>query len=67
MTNGTGGPKRAGELYAMFLYRNAFTYLRMDKASALAWIYCIIIVLFTYLLFRALAVFSSTMPAANEN
>ena len=52
MTNGTGGPKRAGELYAMFLYRNAFTYLRMDKASALAWILCIIIVLFTYLLFR---------------
>lgn len=52
MTNGTGGPKRAAELYAMFLYRNAFAYLRMDKASALAWILCVIIVVFTYLLFR---------------
>jgi multiple sugar transport system permease protein len=53
MTGGTGGPKRAAELYAMFLYRNAFSYLRMDKASALAWVLCVIIVVFTYALFRS--------------
>lgn len=53
MTGGTGGPKRAAELYAMFLYRNAFAYLRMDKASALAWVLCIIIVVFTTILFRS--------------
>ena len=31
-----GGPNQATEFYAIFLYRNAFAYLRMGKASALA-------------------------------
>lgn len=47
-----GGPNFATELYTVFLYRNAFIYLRMGKASALAWILFVIIVLFTLLLFR---------------
>ncbi len=47
-----GGPEKATEFYAIFLYRNAFQYLLMGKASALAWILFVIIVLFTVLVFR---------------
>ncbi|MCC6165699.1 MAG: sugar ABC transporter permease [Caldilineaceae bacterium] len=47
-----GGPNFATEFYSIFLYRNAFIYLRMGKASALAWILFVVIVLFTVLLFR---------------
>lgn len=47
-----GGPLKATEFYAIFLYRNAFMYLLMGKASALAWFLFVIIVLFTILLFR---------------
>jgi len=48
-----GGPNQATEFYALYLYRNAFTYLRMGKASALAWILFIIIVIFTFLIFKS--------------
>jgi multiple sugar transport system permease protein len=48
-----GGPLKATEFFAIFLYRNAFQYLLMGKASALAWFLFVIIVLFTILLFRA--------------
>jgi multiple sugar transport system permease protein len=48
-----GGPNNATELYTLFLYRNAFQYLRMGKASALAWILFVVIVVFTILLFRS--------------
>jgi len=48
-----GGPHRATEFYALHLYRNAFSYLRMGKACALAWILFVIIVLFTVILFKA--------------
>ncbi len=48
-----GGPSKATEFYALFLYRNAFTYLRMGKACALAWILFILIIFFTLILFRA--------------
>jgi multiple sugar transport system permease protein len=48
-----GGPSGSAELYTMFLYRNAFTYLRMGQASALAWLLLIVIVIFTVLFFRA--------------
>ena len=50
-----GGPANATLLYTVYLYRNAFTYLRMGKASALAWILFLIIVVFTVLLFRTSA------------
>jgi multiple sugar transport system permease protein len=50
-----GGPANATLLYSVFLYRNAFTYLRMGKASALAWILFLIIVVYTILLFRTSA------------
>lgn len=48
-----GGPNQATEFYALYLYRNAFTYLRMGKASALAWILFTIIILFTFLIFKS--------------
>lgn len=50
-----GGPNRSTEFFAVFLYRNAFQYLRMGKASALAWILFIVIVIFTVMLFRSSA------------
>ena len=48
-----GGPNQATEFYSLFLYRNAFVYLRMGKANALAWLLFIVIIFFTALLFRA--------------
>jgi multiple sugar transport system permease protein len=48
-----GGPNKATEFYAIFLYRNAFLYLRMGKASALAWLLFMIIVVFTVILFTS--------------
>ncbi len=49
MTN--GGPAEATRFYAMYLYDNAFTYLQMGYASAMAWILFIIILIFTALAF----------------
>ncbi len=48
-----GGPSASAELYTMFLYSNAFTFLRMGKASALAWLLFLVIVAFTVLFFRS--------------
>jgi len=48
-----GGPLRATYLYALFLYQNAFEFLRMGYASALSWILFIIIMSFTLLIFRS--------------
>lgn len=50
-----GGPMNSTEFFAVHLYRNAFIYLRMGKASALAWIMFTIIVIFTLILFRTSA------------
>jgi multiple sugar transport system permease protein len=50
-----GGPSNSTELYGLYLYRNAFEYLRMGKASALAWMLFVVIVIFTFILFRTSA------------
>jgi multiple sugar transport system permease protein len=50
-----GGPNQATEFYAVHLYRNAFVYLSMGKASALAWILFIIISVLTFVLFKSSA------------
>jgi multiple sugar transport system permease protein len=47
-----GGPNQSTEFYALHLYRNAFSFLRMGKACALAWILFFFIVIFTLILFR---------------
>jgi len=48
-----GGPNRATEFYAIHLYRNAFSFMRMGKACALAWILFVIIVTFTGILWKS--------------
>jgi len=50
-----GGPMMSTEFYTIYLYRNAFNYLNMGKASAMAWILFIIIVVFTIILFNTSA------------
>jgi multiple sugar transport system permease protein len=50
-----GGPSNSAELYSLYLYRNAFEYLRMGKASAMAWILFLVILLFTFVLFKTSA------------
>jgi multiple sugar transport system permease protein len=40
----SGGPARATYFYTMYLYDNAFNYLQMGYASAMAWIQLLIVV-----------------------
>lgn len=47
-----GGPARATLTYTMHLYENAFRFLRMGYASAMAWILFLIILLLTALAVR---------------
>lgn len=48
-----GGPLNSTEFLLINLYRNAFQFFRMGKASAIAWVMFVIIVLFTILMFRS--------------
>jgi multiple sugar transport system permease protein len=47
-----GGPNNATLFYALYLYRNAFTYVKMGYASALAWLLLIITLACTLLVLR---------------
>jgi multiple sugar transport system permease protein len=47
-----GGPQNATLFAVLYTYRNAFEYFRMGYAALLAWILCIIILIFTYIQFR---------------
>ncbi|MCL4515679.1 MAG: sugar ABC transporter permease [Firmicutes bacterium] len=53
MTN--GGPANATLVYALYLFRNAFSYFKMGYASALAWVLFGIILLCTVLIFKTSA------------
>lgn len=53
ITNGTGGPLDATLFYSLLLYRNAFTYLHMGYASAMAWLLALFVILITFLIFRS--------------
>ncbi len=44
-----GGPSFATWFYALHIYRQAFEYFRMGYGSALAWIFVIVLLFFTYL------------------
>lgn len=46
-----GGPNNASLFYMFYLYREAFTYSRMGRACAIAWVLFAIIALLTVLLF----------------
>jgi multiple sugar transport system permease protein len=48
-----GGPGTSTLVLVYYLFQNAFTYLRMGYASALAWLLFIIVGFFTWLQFRA--------------
>jgi multiple sugar transport system permease protein len=48
-----GGPGTATLVYVLHLYRNAFEYQKMGYASAMAWILAMIILILTWLQFRA--------------
>lgn len=47
-----GGPDNASLFYGLLLYNNAFRYLKMGYASALAWLMFVIILILTALVFR---------------
>lgn len=49
-----GGPQNATLFYVLYLYRNAFQYLRMGYAAALAWVLAVIIMGLTAFIFRGL-------------
>jgi len=48
----SGGPQNATLFSVLFIYRNAFEYFKMGYASLLAWVLCIIILLFTFVQFK---------------
>jgi multiple sugar transport system permease protein len=50
-----GGPMKSTELFAINLYRNGFVQLSMGKASAMAWILFVIIMILSMILFRTSA------------
>jgi len=53
MTN--GGPNNATLFYALYLYRNAFQYIKMGYASALAWLLLLLTLLLTLIVMRSSA------------
>jgi multiple sugar transport system permease protein len=53
MTGGRGGPLDSTMFYALYLYRNAFNYLRMGYASAMAWMLFILILIATLAVLRS--------------
>ncbi|MFN2237305.1 MAG: carbohydrate ABC transporter permease [Anaerolineales bacterium] len=51
MTN--GGPANATLFYILYLYRQAFQYFNMGYASALAWLFFLVVLLLTLFTFRS--------------
>lgn len=49
---GQGGPAYSSTFYVMYLHTRAFENLQLGRASAMAWVFFIITVCFTYLLFK---------------
>jgi len=47
-----GGPAYATWFYALHIYTQAFKYFELGYASALAWIFFVVMLVFTYLQFR---------------
>jgi multiple sugar transport system permease protein len=51
----SGGPAQATLVYNLYLYNNAFRYMKMGYASALAWILFVIVLALTILILRSSA------------
>jgi multiple sugar transport system permease protein len=53
LTQGNGGPLDSTLVYGLLLYRNAFTYLKMGYASAMAWLLFAFVTLLTLVIFQS--------------
>lgn len=53
LTNGQGIPADSLMFYVMYLYNNAFGYMKMGYASAIAWILFVVILTLTLVIFRS--------------
>jgi len=53
MTEGMGNPARSTLFYNLYLYMNAFRFLEMGYASALAWLLFLFVLLLTAAVFRS--------------
>ncbi len=51
-SNGTGGPLDSLLVYVLYLYHNAFQWLKMGYASAMAWVLFVILLTMTIIQFR---------------
>jgi len=49
-----GGPQNSTLFYVLYMYRNAFEYLNMGYAAALAWVLFFIILVFTGIIFKTM-------------
>jgi multiple sugar transport system permease protein len=47
-----GGPAHATWFFSLHIYQNAFKYFKMGYASALAWIFLVVILFFTWIQFQ---------------
>ena len=47
-----GGPNHSSLYYALYLFQNAFQYLKLGKASAMAWVLFTILLVLTFIQFR---------------
>lgn len=47
-----GGPENSMLFYSLYLYQNAFSFLKMGYASAMAWILFVIVVIVTIIVFK---------------
>lgn len=52
LNGSSGGPENSLLFYALYLYHNAFGYFKMGKASAMAWILFIIVLIVTFVIFK---------------
>ncbi|GGH86845.1 multiple sugar transport system permease protein [Pullulanibacillus pueri] len=52
LTYGTGNPAESLLFYSMYLYNNAFMYMKMGYAAAMAWILFIVVMVVTLILFK---------------
>jgi multiple sugar transport system permease protein len=44
-----GGPSYATWFYALHIYQNAFAYFQLGYGSALAWVFVVVLLFFTYM------------------
>lgn len=50
-----GGPANSTLFYVLYLYRNAFQYIKMGYASAMAWILFVLVLIITLIIFKTSA------------